>query len=98
MLVQVRTGRIGLAKFLYEQNVPGIDTAQCRCRAGEETACHTTLYCTEEAERRQGLRMNGRLNCGRPIGTANGAKQLAEWMIHSGRLGQFSLARALLYG
>jgi hypothetical protein len=97
MLVQARTGRIGLAKFLYGRKVPGIQTAQCRCEAGEETVRHMALYCTDETERRQGLRMNGRLNYRRLIGTASGAKRLAEWMIRSGRLGQFSLARNLLY-
>jgi hypothetical protein len=37
MLVQARTGRIGLAKFLYSRKVPGVVSAQCRCGAGEET-------------------------------------------------------------
>ena len=97
MLVQARTGRVGLAKFLYRRKVPGIQTAQCRCEAGEETVRHMALYCTEEADRRQGLRVNGRLDYGRLIGTASGAKRLTEWMIRSGRLGQFSLARNLLY-
>jgi len=97
MLVQARTGRVGLAKFLYGRKVPGIQTAQCRCEAGEETVRHMALYCTEEADRRQGLRVNGRLDYGRLIGTASGAKRLTEWMIRSGRLGQFSLARNLLY-
>jgi hypothetical protein len=98
MLVQARTGRVGLAKFLYGRKVPGIQTAQCRCEAGEETVRHMILYCTEEASRRQSLRVNGRLDYGRLIGTASGAKCLTEWMIRSGRLGQFSLAKNLLYG
>jgi hypothetical protein len=97
MLVQACTGRIGLAKFLYERKVSGIQTAQCCCGAGEETVRHMALYCTEETERRQSLRTNGRLNYNRLIGTANGARRLAEWVIRSGRLGQFSLARNLLY-
>jgi hypothetical protein len=37
VLVQARTGRIGLAKFFYNRKVLGVLTAQCRCRAGEET-------------------------------------------------------------
>jgi hypothetical protein len=77
MLVQARTSRVGLAKFLYGRKVPGIQTAQCRCEA-EETVRHIALYCTSETERRQGLRINGSLNYGRIIGTASGAKQLAE--------------------
>ena len=45
VLVQVRTGRIGLTKFLYSRKVPGILSAQCRCRAGEETPRHMELFC-----------------------------------------------------
>jgi hypothetical protein len=52
VLVQARTGRIGLAKFLYKCRVPGVLSAQCRCKAGEETARHMALYCTEEAGHR----------------------------------------------
>jgi hypothetical protein len=97
VLVQARTGRIGLAKFLYNRKVPGIQSAQCRCGAREETPRHMALYCIEEAGRRLGLRTNGRVNYQQLIGTASGAKQLAKWLICSGRLGQFSLARSLLY-
>ena len=52
LLVQARTGKIGLGKFLYNQKVPGIETAQCRCGAGFETLRYIVLYCIEEASRR----------------------------------------------
>lgn len=97
VLIQARTGRIGLAKFLYNRKVPGVLSAQCRCGAGEETPRHMALFCTEEAERRQHLRTDGRVDYQDLIGTNNGAKRLAEWMIRSERLGQFSLAKRLLY-
>ena len=97
VLVKARTGRIGLARFLFNYKVPGIESAECRCRAWEETPRHMALYCTDEAESRQHLRMNGRLNYQQLIGTNGGAKRFSEWTICSGRLGQFSLARCLLY-
>jgi hypothetical protein len=62
VLVQVRTGRIGLARFLYSREVPGVLSAQCRCGAREETPWHMTLYCIEEAERRQSIRTGGRVD------------------------------------
>jgi hypothetical protein len=37
VLVQAQTGRIVLAKFLYNRRVSGMLPAQCRCRASEET-------------------------------------------------------------
>jgi hypothetical protein len=97
VLVQARTGRIGLAKFLNSCKVPRVLSAQCRCVAGEETPRHMTLFCTDEAERRQHLRTGWRIDYQQLIVTNSGAKKLAEWMIRSGRLGQFSLARRLLY-
>ena len=96
VLVQSHTGRIGLAKVLYNLRVPEILSAQCRCGAGEETPRHMALYCTEEADRRQRLRTGRRRNYQQLIGTSGGAGKLAEWKIRSGRLGQFSLAKRLL--
>jgi hypothetical protein len=90
VLVQARTGCIGPAKFLYNRSVPGVLSAQCRCRNGEETPWHMALFCIEEAGRRQHLQVGGRLDYQQLIGTNRGAKALAEWMIRSGRLGQFS--------
>ena len=55
------------------------------------------LYCIEEAGRQLGLRTNSRVNYQQLIWTVSGAKQLAKWLIYSGRLDQFSLARSLLY-
>jgi hypothetical protein len=100
MLVQVRTGSIGLRKHLHRRRVPGFITAQCACGGGEETPRHMALFCVQEAYRRDRLR----LASGRPVmygqltGSPKGAKVFSEWMIKSGRLGQFSLARQLLYG
>src|SRR5579862_3156138 len=75
ILAQARTGRVGLAKFLYRQKVPRMQTAQCRCEAGEETVRHMALYCIDKIERGRGLRINGRLDYRRLIGTASGAKR-----------------------
>jgi len=72
--VQARTGRIGLARFLYNHKVSGIESAKCRCGAGEETPRHM-VYCTEEAERRQYIRTNGRVNYQQLTGTNGGAKR-----------------------
>ena len=52
VLVQARTGRIGLAHFLNKARVPGYETPACRCGLGDETAEHLLLYCQMETERR----------------------------------------------
>jgi hypothetical protein len=84
---QAQTGRIWLAKFLYNGKLPGVLTAQYRCRGGEETPRHMVLFCTDEAERRQHLRTGRRMDYQQLIGTNSREKWLAGWMIHSGRLG-----------
>ena len=52
VLVQARTGRIGLAHFLAKVQVPGFETPSCRCELGDETAEHVLLHCEIEIERR----------------------------------------------
>jgi hypothetical protein len=96
-LIQIRTACIGLAAFLRRMRVPGIDTSRCRCEEGNETPEHVALYCPEEEGRRDELRAGGALDYRWLTGTPKGAKILSRWFIQSGRLGQFSLARDLLY-
>ena len=95
LLVQARTGRIGLAHFLNKARVPGYETPACRCGLGDETAEHLLLHCQLETERRQ-WRRSTRLRdlISEPRNTAT----TARWIIQSGRIGQFQLASKLLYG
>lgn len=99
LLVQARTKKIGLAEFLYTQRVPGIDTAKCRCGAGHETPRHMALFCTEEADRRRELTDHTGKKWTYPqlIGSWEAVRSFAKWMMFSGRLGQFQLAKRLLY-
>ena len=46
LIVQMRTGKIGLRKFLHERNVPKVKDARCGCRRGEETVRHVLTECT----------------------------------------------------
>ena len=98
ILIQVRTGKIGLADFLHLQKVPGFENNRCSCSNAPETVRHVIVHCNKENERRIALR-----NDGRPIdynwltNTNMGAKRLTKWLIQGGRLKQFSLASSLLY-
>lgn len=51
ILVQARTGRIGLAHFLSKAHVPGFEAPTCSCERGDETAEHLLLHCQLESER-----------------------------------------------
>ena len=53
LMVQMRTGKIGLKKFLYERNVPGIEDTECACGEGEETVRHVLTECSQFAEMRR---------------------------------------------
>jgi hypothetical protein len=99
LLVQIRTARIGLAKFLYSRKVPGIASAKCECGAGQETPRHMALFCVREAERRHFLHdSSGRSQPWTAlVGTVDGAKCIVRWMMFSNRLRQFALAKRLLY-
>jgi len=97
LLTQARTGKIGLAKFLYRQRVPGFSTATCQCEVGQETPRHMALYCTYEADRRRYLHVGGNRTYTQMVGTNEGAKHFVRWMMYSGRLGQFALAKRLLF-
>jgi hypothetical protein len=103
ILIQIRTGCIGLSPFLYKMKVPGVESATCRCREGDETPEHVALWCPEEEENRGDLWIKELGERGRPrmrqlCGTPEGAPRISRWFIKTGRLGQFSLARDLLYG
>jgi hypothetical protein len=99
LLVQARTGRIGLAQFLNSRRVPGYETAKCQCLGGHETPRHMTQYCAIEGPRRPELRDSAGRAQAYPtlVGTGQGAKTFVRWMMVSGRLGQFSLAKRLLF-
>jgi hypothetical protein len=56
ILVQLRTGRTGLSRFLHKARVPGHESDQCSCGTGPETSRHVLLHCLHEAERRTALK------------------------------------------
>jgi hypothetical protein len=98
-LVQFRTRYTGLAYFLHKARVPDIESGLCSCGNGLETPRHVLIHCQREAARRGELREvdRGRLDLRKLLDTPKGARVASRWVLRSGRLPQFSLARALLY-
>ena len=62
MLIQARTGKTGLAAFLFRMNVPGVLSPICQYGTSKEIIKHIILFCEKEAQRREELRNEGRLS------------------------------------
>ena len=89
MLVQARTGKIGLAKFLHDHRVLGFETAGCRCNAGHETPRHITMFYTDETDHRKRLTdlIGRKWLYLQLIGIEEAVKCFVRWMMCLDRLG-----------
>ena len=98
-LVQFCTGRTGLASFLYWIGVPEFQSPICPCGQGEETPHHVLRHCPLEESNKQSLRTmcGGGIDVVRLLNTPEGAGVAARWIVQSGRLHQFRVAKALSY-
>jgi hypothetical protein len=45
LLIQIRTGKVGLRAFLFERKAPEVATPQCPCGEAPETAAYLVLNC-----------------------------------------------------
>ena len=97
ILVQLRTGRIGLAKFLHIAKVPSYDTGQCKCRQGDETPRHLLLFCKEEDDKRELLGPPQGRSLVRLLDKEEGVPRTVKWVLQGGRIKQFAVAASLLY-
>lgn len=96
LMVQMRTGKIGLRKFLYERNVPDIEDTECACGEGEETVRHVLTECSQFSELRKIMwadevrkaRFNW-IDLRSILTTPAFLKKAAEFMQKTGLLGQY---------
>jgi len=98
VLVQLRTGRVGLAYFLHKVGVPGYDSSLCSCGQADETPRHFLIYCPEGDGSREALGPPRDRTFLSLLGTPEGAQRTAKWALQSRRLRQFHVANDLLYG
>jgi Reverse transcriptase (RNA-dependent DNA polymerase)/Endonuclease-reverse transcriptase len=96
ILTQLRTGKIGLASFLFKAKVPGVDSEACRCGYRQETPQHITISCPRYQDTRDSLRINGRLDFKELLSTAEGVRKVTRWWLKRGILEQFRLAAELI--
>jgi len=79
--------------------VPGVETGLCSCGNSFETPRYILIHCKKEQIQRKELRRvsGGRLDFRKLLDTLEGAGVTSRWIVRSGQLQQFSLARVLLY-
>ena len=93
VLIQLRSGKTGLAGFLHHRKVPGFDSPRCERGYHCETALHTLLHCPRYTDQRQALMHAGRIDKNWHLDTAQCTQMVIYWWIHQDILQQFSFAK-----
>ena len=99
LAIQMRTGKIGLAQFLYMRKVPGWESANCFCGGFQQTVKHILIFYPEFRSGRQDLWIQaGSRSYDEMLTTTRGVRAAARWLMKTNLLGQFSLAKQQLLG
>jgi len=97
LLIQARTGRIGLRKFLFQRRVPSTATPYCECGEEEETVRHVLNGCIINPEARELQRQEGPTDVLiRRLQEGDRVRPILRWLI--GRLPEYRLALKLADG
>ena len=97
MAIQLRSGKNGFNHFLHKMKVPGVHSARCSCGWAKQDAKHILLYCPELSQQRPELLKEAGTHDVRTMLTeSKGIRAAARWMVKSGWLGQYRLAKEQL--
>ena len=91
LLVQARTGKIGLRGFLFTRRVPEVVTPVCRCGMARETFEHLVLECNGAADKPQPWPDDG-AELLEWLDDVEKAAIVVGWVLGLGRLNEFRLA------
>jgi ribonuclease HI len=95
IIVQLRTGKIGLRQFLYQRKVPGIDSPECECNRGRQSVRHILFTCPllKDQRREAGIRRpylpGPEEQLGDILGSPVSALQAAKYMLKTHLQQQF---------
>ena len=96
LLLQIRTGRIGLASFLFRAGAPDFPTPLCVCGQAEETPKHITSSYSLYSRQRQQVSFNPQ-DFTTIISNPELLQKFLYWFMSLKRLNQFNLAFKLHY-
>ena len=97
-MIQIRTRKIDLAKFLHHANVSDfLNVIYRKCGTDKKTAIHLLRYCESLRTERNQLRTSGHLDLDKLLTTKEDFEKTSKWMIQHAGIGQFRLANTLLY-
>lgn len=97
LATQVRTEKIGFAKFLHRQHVPTVTSPGCDCGWHSQTAKHIIRHCSLRPGRQIMLEKAGTSDYRLLVTTPKGLKAVTAWLMKLNLLPQFSLATEQLY-
>lgn len=99
LLLQLRTGKVGLRAFLFDRKVPDVITPLCSCGTEKETPAHIALNCVLYGDEREELR---RALAPRALRSHRDFEAITDdptctatvvrWFLATGRFEQFTLA------
>ena len=102
LLSQARIGDIGLRDYLFRVKVPTVYTPYCECGEGRETVEHLVVWCSDPPKQRSWERQEIRSHRDlqtvlRGVGARSTrlVRKVLGWLMDSGRLLEYSLARKL---
>ena len=95
LTTQIRTGKIGLADFLYKRRVPSVTSPACSCGWYRTTPENVIMFC-RLIDNREIFRAAGTNDYLQLTKLSKTLKILTTWLMKTALLNQFSLASTLL--
>ena len=96
LTTQIRTGKLGLADFLYKRRVPSVTSPVCSSGWHRQTPEHVIMICRLIDNREQMFRAAGTSDYQQLTKSSKTLKILTAWLMKTGLLNQFSLTSTLL--
>jgi hypothetical protein len=100
VLMQARTGCVGMADFLFKRRVPGVPSPLCSCGDAPETPKHVLLYCNKTAGKRGIIRrlvalIALRIRRNLAQFSLKHPGLIVEWLLQTGKFALYNKARSL---